>query len=201
MSGFVDGVGVEDEALAQEALHEMGVYTNIDDAELQAEAAALRAQAAAHEQEAADSFERCDTDGFVSQWASGLNAQKARIQATIVENGGKAEFLGLFDRETGARIKAKIVQVAGYHYGTVSKWLVLDENDKALAWVPAFKEGKQSKLYKLGFEERYEMAAAVADIGGGSGRGLSGAASCYAMARRTDGGYGEDAVVWDGGGR
>jgi hypothetical protein len=176
----------------------MSEITNIDDAELQAEAAALREQAAKHEQEAADSFERCDTDGFVSQWASGLNAQKARIQAGIVENGGKAEFVGLFDRETGERVRARLVKVAGYNYGTVSKWVVLDAADNAVAWVPAFKTGKQSKLYKLGFEERYEMAAAVADIGGGSGRGLSGAASCYAMARRTDGGFGADAVIWKG---
>lgn len=160
------------------------------------EAEALRASAAKHEQDAADSFDRCDTDGFVSQWASGLNAQKDRIQASIVEAGGTAEFVGLFDRETGERVRARLVSVAGYSYGTVRKWCVLDADDQAVAWVAAFKEGKNSKLFKLGFEERMETATAVADIGGGSGRGLSGAASCYAYARRTDGGFGADAVVW-----
>ena len=35
-------------------------------------AAQLREAAAADRQAAYDSFERCDTDGFMSQWASGL---------------------------------------------------------------------------------------------------------------------------------
>lgn len=48
------------------------------------------------EQQSADSFERCDTDGFLSQWASGLTAQKYRLQANIEDNGGAAWFVGLY---------------------------------------------------------------------------------------------------------
>lgn len=158
----------------------------------------LRAEAAQHDADAEASFQRCDTDGFLSQWASGLTAREKRLQADIVEAGGKAEFTGLFDRETGDRVKAKIVHVTGYGgYGKVAKWLVLGANDEALAWVAAYKTGKRSKLYQMGFEERREMAAAKADIGG-SGKGLSGAASCFVYARRLDGGYPADAVVWKG---
>ena len=45
------------------------------------DATALRAEAAEARAEAAASFERVDTDGFVSQWASGINAQLADAKA------------------------------------------------------------------------------------------------------------------------
>jgi len=153
-------------------------------------AEALREDARRHEQEAADSFDRCDTDGFVTQWAHGINAEVARLQADIVEQGGTWTFQGLFDSETGDRVKARIVRVAGYYGTTVSKWVVLDEDDNATHWVPAYKSGKQSKLYKLGLEERDEVAPAKADTGG-SGRGLSG--NVWVYARRLDRGYPEGA--------
>jgi hypothetical protein len=51
-----------------------------------------RATAARHDADAAASFERCDTDGFLSQWASGINAQVARANAAIADNGGLATF-------------------------------------------------------------------------------------------------------------
>lgn len=44
-----------------------------------------------------ESYERSDTDGFVSQWASGLTAQKHRLQAELAESGGKTEASALFD--------------------------------------------------------------------------------------------------------
>jgi hypothetical protein len=52
----------------------------------------FKADAAKHDSNAAESFERCDTDGFLSQWASGINAQVARTNAAIAENGGVATF-------------------------------------------------------------------------------------------------------------
>jgi len=153
-----------------------------------------RESAKAAEQKRAESIERSDTDGFVSQWAHGVMAQKHNLAAQIAEQGGTWTFQGLFDRETGERVKAKIVRVEDrYSYGRrVSKWIVLDERDNAVHWIPAYKSGKNSKLYKLGFEERDEVAPAVADLSG-SGRGLSGATSVSAYARRTDGGYPEGA--------
>lgn len=68
----------------------------------------LRAKAAACFREAADSFERSDTDGFVTQWASNLNGQLYERQAEIAEAGGVAEFWGLFDLE-GRRLPAKLI--------------------------------------------------------------------------------------------
>jgi hypothetical protein len=169
-----------------------------------------RVRAAASEESAAASFERSDTDGFLSQWASGITAQEHRLAADLLEEGGKSNFAGLFDAQ-GRRIKAKLVQIEDRYkgYGTRSLWLVLDANDKALAWIPRqysrrvnrktgdledVQPSPRSKMAKLGLHEAYEMAPAMAKIVG-SGKGLSGAASARVAAVRTDQGYPEGAIV------
>jgi hypothetical protein len=48
----------------------------------------LRQQATKHAQDAIDSFDRCDTDGFLSQWASGVMSQKKSLEADLLEAGG-----------------------------------------------------------------------------------------------------------------
>lgn len=55
-----------------------------------------RAEARAHFQNADDSFERCDTDGALTQWASTACGYKALAEAELAEAGGRAEFLALF---------------------------------------------------------------------------------------------------------
>ena len=52
----------------------------------------LRAKAAQHAQDREGSFDRCDTDGYLSQWASGLSADLCRLQATLAEQNGTAAF-------------------------------------------------------------------------------------------------------------
>lgn len=84
----------------------------------------LRAEAAALDAKVEESFERCDTDGFLSQWALGLAAQEKRAQANIEENGGFAFFDGLVDADSGEQVRAK--QIPG-KFGTC--WALLDEND------------------------------------------------------------------------
>ena len=163
---------------------------------------------------AAESFERSDTDGFLSQWASGMTGDLHRAQAAIIENGGTDMFAGLFDAQ-GRRVKAKAVEVADRFkgYGTKSVWLVLDANDRAIAWIPRQYsrqfDGKtgaiiddcapnpRSKMAKLGLHEAYEEAPAAAYIAG-SGRGLAGAATARVATKRTDGGYPADAIVFEG---
>lgn len=44
-----------------------------------------------------ESFERSDTDGFLSQKGNDVNAQVYEIQAEIIENGGTSIFPALFD--------------------------------------------------------------------------------------------------------
>lgn len=157
----------------------------------------LRDEAAEHDRAAEESFQRCDTDGFLTQWAHGINADIKRRQAEIEENGGRWTFPGLFDRETGQRVRAKIVHVADrYSYvegATRPLWLVLGPRDEALLWLPAYRTSKRSKLWQAGFEERDEEAPARAEIQG-RGRGLSGTA--WVAVVRTDGGYPEDATQW-----
>lgn len=55
-------------------------------------AAALDAKANQHFADSAESFDRCDTDGFVSQWASDISGRKAQRNAEIARNGGVATF-------------------------------------------------------------------------------------------------------------
>jgi len=63
-----------------------------------------RAEAAQHDRDAHESFERCDTDGFVSQWASGIMGQVARANAEIAENGGTATFWRYVVRDLSGQV-------------------------------------------------------------------------------------------------
>lgn len=152
------------------------------------EAAKLRDEAQRELQAREESWQRSDTDGFLSQWAHGLTAQLKLREAEIVEAGGVAEFPSLLDAATGERVRAKLVYVADrYAYGRkVAKWIVLDASDNATHWVPAYKTGKQSKLAKLGLVEGRETAPAKAFMDG-EGHGLSGTA--WVAVKRTDDGY------------
>lgn len=139
-----------------------------------------REDASQHEQEARDSFERCDTDGFVSQWASGLNGQVARANARIAEAGGIATFtqtrLVTLDGE------ATDARRVNTRFGT--RWR-LDSTDEWLPYMPV----RESTLGKRGYREIEvaEVATAKAIVDSPSGaRGLSGATQCYVRTIRTD---------------
>lgn len=155
----------------------------------------LRRRAADCRQRSAESWERSDTDGCVTQWCSDLSARLYERQAEILEAGGLAEFPALFDVVTGARVKAKLVHVPNRFrgYGTVSKWLVLDAAGNAIEWVTAF-PAREATMARKGYREGREMAPAAAKIGG-SGKGLSGLATAHVVVYRTDAGYPADAVV------
>ena len=127
-----------------------------------------------------DSFERCDTDGFLSQWANGLNGQLNRAKAEIIENGGYDWFWVLKDSK-GNIVSDKIITD---HYNN-QKWLVKDSFVKQVGrkYIP---EGENSRIQKrLGlYEEEIEaMAWACLD---GKGTGLSGTAWVAMYAVRDD---------------
>lgn len=95
--------------------------------------AALRAKAAKSEQQKSESHERSDSDGFASQWASGLAAQEALMKAELEENAGKAEFPALFDKD-GNMVPAKLINT---QYGTA--WAVYsDPNDSSSKFTGVF---------------------------------------------------------------
>lgn len=136
-------------------------------------AADYRAEAAACWKQKEDSFDRCDTDGFLSQWASGATAMLCNAKADILDAGGKAEFVGLYEKESGRRVMAKI----GWnkYNGHVSYYWLLHNDEASLIeqrgkkFLPC---GKKSRILKaLGLEERDELDQAWAEHGEGySGR-------------------------------
>lgn len=144
----------------------------------------LRAKAAEKEQAAADSFERCDTDGFLSQWASGLTAEKLRKQAAIEENGGVWTHPALFNLE-GERVRAKLIPGK---FGTC--WAFCDANDQFTGqFISAFPK-RSATMEKKGYREGEEIAPSRA-VFKGKGHGLSG--SCWVAIVRLDKGYPEGA--------
>lgn len=143
-------------------------------------AAEYRQMAQERRERSAESFERCDTDGFLSQWASDLTAQQYDLQADILDNGGRSTFIGLYEGER--RVKARFITT---QYGT--SWLLHeDETDliqrRGKKFLPT---GDNSRVHKkLGLSEEWELDFAKADIVGG-GTGLAGAASCRVAAVRS----------------
>lgn len=150
-------------------------------AEQLAQAAKLRAGARAAISAREESFERCDTDGFLTQWAHGLTAQERNAQAEILEHGGMAEFVGLFVKATGERVPAKVIATK---WG--SRWMVCDATTGRATGVFYPTGDNSRKLKAAGLEERKEWAPAVAKLVG-RGTGLSG--SAWVATLRTDGGW------------
>lgn len=135
-----------------------------------------RAAARACFQRADESFDRCDTDGFLSQWASSLTANLHNRQAEILEGNGEAVFVGLYDGDR--RVHARLVEG---QWGT--SWLLADAEITRYGrrWIP---NGSNSRIQKsLGLREEQELAPAYAEVIG-RGYGLSG--SAWVVATRRD---------------
>jgi len=149
----------------------------------------FRASAAEREKRAADSFERCDTDGFLSQWASGINAQLDRTKAGLIEDGKTALFDGLFEGDR--RVKAKIIRT---QFG--SCWLLHDDEADLIErrgkkFLPT---GDNSRVLRdLGLRQAGERAPAWAAFGG-EGRGLGSLTSVRIDVFRTGDPWGMDAI-------
>lgn len=121
------------------------------------EAARLRSEAADLNQQARDSFERCDTDGALSQWALGLDSQKKFAQARLLDDGGVAKFITLFDLD-GNWVPSKMIRT---QYG--SRWMVLDsEGNKTGTFLPVCPK-RRDTLAKHGYVEGYAMFPAKVD--------------------------------------
>lgn len=106
--------------------------------EMLAQAAQYRAEARGNDQAAYDSFERCDTDGFLSQWAHGQMATRYLRAAQILENGGCAEFIALFDLE-GNLVPAKYMETK---FGWAWALLEVSEDESIQRIVGWFNESR-----------------------------------------------------------
>lgn len=161
-----------------------------------------RALAGRQSAAADESFERSDTDGFLSQWASNLTASVYLAKAHLAENGWMVAVEALFDLD-GNLVPA--VYVSG-QYGMV--WRLLDPTcwetawSRTIGWFSPSKAEKNERRIKndakKGFYVGVVRAPADAKIMGG-GHGLSGAMSCYVGTYRTDGGFSTNVEIVDNG--
>lgn len=146
----------------------------------------MRERAAGADRRREESFQRCDTDGFLTQWAHGKMSTLAHRKMQILENGGKAEFPGLYEGDR--RVKAKMLE------GDYGYYWLLHESEKDLIaqrGKPFLPTGSNSRVQKrLGLSERKEMDWAWARMEG-RGTGLSG--TCWAATYRTGDEWGQDA--------
>lgn len=160
-----------------------------------------RQKASESVQEAAKSFERCDTDGFLSQWASGLTANLHRAKARIADAGGMSSFPALFDLD-GNLVAAKLVDT---RYGR--SWMLLADDDpsgRAAGWFNPSKhsdpERRRTNNAAKGFFVGKVAAPADAKLASPPGaRGLGGATSVSVSVYRTDRGFSRDVTVLDNG--
>lgn len=146
--------------------------------------------AAQSEQRKQESWDRSETDGFLSQWASGITADLARTRAEIVANGGRSTFPALFDL-SGNLVAAKLIDAV---YGLT--WALLSSDDptsKFAGFVTAFPK-RTSTIARKGYREGSVSAPAYADTEG-SGTGLSGATSVGVVVRRADGGFSRNVEI------
>lgn len=157
-------------------------------------AAEYRDKARQHERDAIDSFDRCDTDGFVSQWASGVMAQEARLNAHLAEHGGTDDFAALFDLD-GNLVAAKLIDG---QYGLC--WGLLESDDpssRITRFIGAFPR-RASTMARKGFYEGTVRCAAHVVVRG-SGTGLSGALTVRPYTTRNDRGFSRDVQIIDNG--
>ena len=156
-------------------------------------AAEYMADAQRHLDRKRESFERCDTDGFLSQWSDDLHYQLYREKARLVEAGEIDTFEGLYDGDR--RVAAKLISVyCKYSYGYRLRWLLRDDEAerygrKFLPW------GKRSRILKqLGLVERDELRKAWCKLHG-HGTGLSGAHTVRVQVFPVDDEWGQEAQL------
>lgn len=125
-----------------------------------------------------ESFERSDTDGFVSQWASNMTARMHEAKADLIDDGGLTQTRVLFDTEGN---------VASTHTGwsKYGQWWRLEDDAAGRYGKQFFSPSKASDPEKRhaadkrkGFTEGIVRVKGYVAMGGG-GRGLSGMANAY----------------------
>lgn len=159
------------------------------------DAAYWRAQAQDCRAREQESFQRCDTDGCVTQWCLSKSADQYDARAEICDNGGTASFRGLY--QGFRRVKAKLIDT---EFGQC--WLLHDSESAIISarrkrFVPCEGWRRKSRvLAKLGLSERFERAPAWAGLDTPAGaKGLSGLTSMHVSVYRTGDEWGADAVL------
>ncbi len=123
------------------------------------------------------SWDRSDSDGFLSQWASGLTAQKYTLSAQLADADGVTDVRALFDMDGNL-----VPSVHGFsQYGEY--FIVLDHETRGCRrfFNPSGARdetiARRNNAAKGFYVGRAMVPGKVEIVGGGTG--LSGAARCY----------------------
>lgn len=160
------------------------------------------AKANQYKQDAQDSFERSDTDGFLSQWASGMMSNLEYRKYEIAENGGKSYFPALFDLE-GNLVPAKLIST---QYG--SAWGLLEDEDNVesrfIGYFNPSNAQDDERARKNNAKKGYYVGEVMADAyathwSPSNARGMSGAMMTQTVVLRKDKGWSKDVTIVDNG--
>lgn len=113
----------------------------------------LREEAADCIERERESFERCDTDGFLSQWCLTIRAQELEREAELADAGYQVAQKVLVEVDSG-RIVATSVRPMNsrFHYGTDYKWRA-QRSSGAVEWVTDY--ARESGYAKLGLAVKW----------------------------------------------
>lgn len=134
--------------------------------------ARAKREAARHREAKEESFARCDTDGFLTQWAHDVAAGREHLQRKIEEHDGCYLFRVLVRLDSGELAAfAREEFTSRFHYGTDTMWKIERPRATERRWLPVAK--RESTYARKGFKTAWLVAPAYADITG-TGYGLSG---------------------------
>lgn len=103
-------------------------------------AVAMREKAADAIRREQESFDRCDTDGCVTQWLLSCSAGDYAREAEIANNGGLHIFKVLLDAQTGEVVGNTVhVFQSRFHYGNEYKWAVRRNDSQKAEWITDYK--------------------------------------------------------------
>jgi hypothetical protein len=142
----------------------------------------LREEAKRNREREEESFQRCDTDGFLSQWALGIGAQEREREAELADAGYMVVRPALMDIESGEIVAACVhISKSKFHYGEEFQWKVYRKNGQ-WNWFWCGLAKRESTYTKKGLRKVYVLAPGTMysrspGDNRPEGRGLSGAAN------------------------
>lgn len=122
----------------------------------------LRQAASVQIDRAAESFDKHDTDGCVSQWCSNIAADDCRQQAALADQGNLSVFPALVDATTGELVASTV-----FHFnnkfdpagGSVAKWAVRRDGSDKVEWVTPYQ--REANYAKRNLAQVWMLAPAT----------------------------------------
>lgn len=96
-----------------------------------------------------ESFERCDTDGFLSQFALDIEINEYRAWATLAENDFQDTYETLADAN-GNLVPCRFIKTKfGFAYGVYATFEDAQNCGEIIHWVGTSKRSAKNKGYKI----------------------------------------------------